>query len=72
MSNLKLCPFCGGEAKVRTFYSGRFVRCESYYASVNVQDTKEKAIAEWNTRTNKIPVGNGENYVLVVTEDAKT
>lgn len=64
MTNKELlpCPFCGGEAKIRTFFSGRFVRCDCCYASADVQDTKSKAIAAWNTRTNKIPVGNGENY----------
>lgn len=59
---LKPCPFCGGEAKVRNFISGRDVHCKNCYASVKILDSKEEAIKAWNTRTNMIPVDNGENY----------
>ena len=56
MSELKRCPFCGGEAKLM-----RFPKCERKYvviceneqcmASVgNYSYSKEKAIKAWNTR----------------------
>lgn len=56
MSELKRCPFCGGEAKLM-----RFPKCERKYvviceneqcmASVgNYSQSKEKAIEAWNTR----------------------
>ena len=62
---LKPCPFCGGEAKVRNFISGRDVHCKNCYASVKILDSNEEAIKAWNTRTNTIPVDNSENYKVV-------
>lgn len=74
MKNKELlpCPFCGGtDILVKGYprkvtYHGQkhfFVICHDcggqtkmYYANV------DKAITGWNTRTNTIPVGNGEDY----------
>ena len=64
MKNKELlpCPFCGGEAEMVSTNYGRFIRCEMCKAMVKAYDTNEEAIKAWNTRTNTILVGNGENY----------
>lgn len=56
MEKLKPCPFCGGEAKIKT----RYYRAINYYnysgvcqecnASMDVKDTEAEAIEAWNTR----------------------
>lgn len=65
---LKPCPFCGGEARIKNFYGNRFVQCEDCRTTTSVYSKKEKAIAVWNTRTNTIPVGNGQDYEVVRNE----
>lgn len=56
MSELKPCPFCGGEAKIKARYyraidiydySGV---CQECNASMDVKDTEAEAIEAWNTR----------------------
>lgn len=48
MSELKSCPFCGGEAELDE-YCGRYVVfCKSEKCSW--RDTEAKAIEAWNTR----------------------
>lgn len=55
MSELKCCPFCGGEAKymeIKDFFISRFVTCtkcgiETPRNCLNKKD----AIKQWNTRT---------------------
>ena len=54
MTELKPCPFCGGETKIRT-YSGMgrtmfFVQCNDCAAESSCYDTKEEAVAAWNRR----------------------
>ena len=66
MKNKELlpCPFCGGEAEIEKFYDSGcwFLKCTGCFAQTNIMGTKEMAIDRWNTRTNKIPVGNGKDY----------
>lgn len=54
MSELKPCPFCGGEAEVlgETKWSrGAFVGCLKCRATIDRQATEAEAIEAWNTRT---------------------
>ena len=59
MSELKRCPFCGGEARILTsvfFRSDACVKCKKCGASTLVhssasnEDAKLNAIKAWNTR----------------------
>lgn len=54
MYELKPCPFCGGETKIRTYSSmgliAFFVRCNDCAAESTCYDTKEEAVAAWNKR----------------------
>ena len=55
-TNLKPCPFCGGEARIKA----RYYRAIDYYsysgvcaecnASMDPKDTEAEAIEAWNTR----------------------
>lgn len=52
MSELKACPFCGGEAKINMGdgISSSFVYCISCGASANNYLSTLQAIKAWNTR----------------------
>ena len=61
MSDLKPCPFCGGEAKYRDVTSGVVGDGEWHWAGCDnsmckeaddLWKTKEEAIKAWNTRAN--------------------
>jgi len=57
MTELKPCPFCGGEAIVRETsigddYNGFTVECKNCAVDIGNIDTEEEAIKRWNTRTN--------------------
>lgn len=64
MDKLQPCPFCGGEAKVYAFTSGRIcVMCMNCYCQTQVEsdfciaDAKKKSACEkvveaWNRRVN--------------------
>lgn len=52
---LKYCPFCGKKAVLLVVYSasgGRYwaVKCESCKAQTHYEDTKPKAVKNWNQR----------------------
>lgn len=55
MSELKPCPFCGGEGEKRCWFPNRyfFISCKSCGASIRINATKEKAIVAWNNRVNR-------------------
>lgn len=67
MSKLKPCPFCDGEAEVINilWLEDCFITCKGCGIVTPSYNTEDEAITAWNTRTNKIPVGNGENYEVV-------
>ena len=57
MSELKLCPFCGGEAEMLTAESmnGGYlfgIMCNDCRSRGDVYDTEAEAIEAWNTRGN--------------------
>lgn len=64
---LKVCPFCGGEARLYSTGNGvvNYIRCLDCHSSTAAFNRVHKAVAVWNTRTTEIPVGNGENYEVV-------
>jgi Lar family restriction alleviation protein len=45
---LRLCPFCGGKARVRVIQG--FVRCDTCNADGPWGVTRKEAIAAWNAR----------------------
>lgn len=55
MTELKPCPFCGGEASKRLFYKGKYrVHCNACDAySGDVYATEAEAIKAWNTRAER-------------------
>ena len=66
MKNKELlpCPFCGGEAEVVNilWLEDCFLTCKGCGIVTPSYDTEKEAINAWNTRTNTIPVGNGQDY----------
>lgn len=67
MSDLKRCPFCGGEAEKCAKQTNRgnfvFIVCENCTASSpifkirnpRVKDSENPSIKAWNTRTAPLP-----------------
>ena len=49
-TNLKRCPFCGGEAKCIEFYGLYHVICCDCHAAGQDCSTRENAVSAWNTR----------------------
>lgn len=59
MTELKPCPFCGGEAVVRgSIVTYNHVACRKCNSAM-IGDTKEEAIEKWNNRW-MIPCEEGE------------
>ena len=52
MSELKPCPFCGGEAElmVGKYYGTKWVECKTCHAESDAFDTRAEAIDAWNRR----------------------
>jgi len=51
MMKLKLCPFCGGEAKVYKSYNGKFyIECRECDPMKYMRDNQEETIYAWNHR----------------------
>lgn len=54
MTELKPCPFCGGEAELTGFNAPEYwVWCPSCKASTDAHTGKENAVAAWNTRAER-------------------
>ena len=52
MTELKPCPFCGGEASMYIAYDdGYYVCCDECGCGLPVYNTEEEAIEAWNRRT---------------------
>jgi Lar family restriction alleviation protein len=56
-TELKPCPFCGGEAEYKTFTTGRILKFTAHYIAcsvcgcqTNVQFTNKEAATKWNRR----------------------
>ena len=66
MSELKPCPFCGGEAKYGIYFTSPGVKCTKCTAGVYCHPNYESAISAWNRRAQPAepPVRCGEcaNY----------
>ena len=73
------CPFCGGKAEI--WENGEWrIQCENYSLSHSVgleAETKEKAIAKWNTRPSAweeieaIPVKYIEDEIQMCNNDER-
>ena len=50
MSELKPCPFCGGEARYTNLGCCVYIRCDACDFSMPTQRTEAEAIEAWNTR----------------------
>ena len=67
MSELLLCPFCGGEAETLTAESmhGGYlfgIMCSDCRSRGDVYDTEAEAIAAWNSRAERITDDEWEIY----------
>lgn len=54
MDELKLCPFCGGDAKASQSTTHNRVYCKSCTAMTEAYDKPEQATAAWNQRAEKV------------------
>ena len=55
MSELKPCPFCGGEAELTGFEAPEYwVWCPNCKASTDAHTCKQPAIEAWNTRVETV------------------
>ena len=49
-NKLKPCPFCGGKVKKVGCVGIFYIACTRCYARGSENETKQKAIADWNRR----------------------
>ena len=55
MTELRKCPFCGGEADTYPYdFSGWYIGCSECSCDLGVFDTKEEAIEAWNKRVSEV------------------
>ena len=51
MTELRKCPFCGGEASIYVAYDdGYYVCCDECGCGLPVYNTEQEAIEAWNKR----------------------
>lgn len=50
MSELRCCPFCGGEARNESC-GNYWVKCTKCGSRGSVENTEKEAMNQWNTRT---------------------
>lgn len=48
MTELKPCPFCGGQAHI--MHEGHWIMCEDCQSESGYYETKEETIEAWNRR----------------------
>ena len=69
MTELKPCPFCGGEARLHSSFEWSHVSCEKCFASTSIRISEEQAIEAWNNRPNPwrtgAPARSGEYLVCI-------
>lgn len=53
MSEMKPCPFCGGEAEFDSIKEYYFVRCKTCGASTHAKEKIKDAMWLWNLRKRK-------------------
>lgn len=71
-TDLKRCPFCGGEAEVFEYWNEgkhRYLwqtNCTECFGGLGEQDTEEKAVNGWNRRNSwhtELPTEDGQYFV---------
>lgn len=68
-TNLKRCPFCGGEAKCIEFYGLYHVICCDCHAAGQDCSTRELAVSAWNTRQIEDELDKKNGYLIGTCHD---